>query len=208
MSFISIVFVLYIHSQFTQDEIAGMHTNDYIQTFWSGMVGRCAVPLFYMISGYLFFLNVPNGMQSVFGKIRKRVRTLLIPYIIGCLFFVGFYVIVEMMPGTSRFLNNSMMSIFQQPLAKLLCATFYGINGGMPYAFQLWFLRDLILIVLTSPLWYALLRQLGWWCVCIVFMLTYVDIPCVPVLSLFWFIFGGQLAKSTLLNWGGITIQE
>lgn len=87
LSFISIVLVLYIHSQFTADEIASMCLNNYVQNFWSGMIGRCAVPLFYIISGYLFFMKIPNGMVSILGKIRKRMRTLLVPYIIGCLFF-------------------------------------------------------------------------------------------------------------------------
>lgn len=56
LSLVSIILVLYIHSGFHADEIEGMILNDRVQTLVSGMMGRCAVPLFYVISGYLFFL--------------------------------------------------------------------------------------------------------------------------------------------------------
>ncbi len=60
LSFISIILVLYIHSGFHDypNEIQGMVFNTNLQNFISGMIGRCAVPLFYAISGYLFFLQV------------------------------------------------------------------------------------------------------------------------------------------------------
>lgn len=72
LSLFSILFVLYIHSGFHSDEIEGMVWNYRCQEFISGMFGRCAVPLFYAISGYLFFLKVPNGMKSVYAKIQKE----------------------------------------------------------------------------------------------------------------------------------------
>lgn len=87
--------------------------NDRVQEFMSGMMGRCAVPLFYMISGYLFFLKVPEGMTSIYGKMMKRGRTLVVPYIIGCLFFVGFGVLMTVLPGVSKYMNSSVMPLFQ-----------------------------------------------------------------------------------------------
>lgn len=49
-----------------------MQTIYILQFIISGMVGRIAVPLFYIISGYLFFLNVPQGMQSIYKKYIKE----------------------------------------------------------------------------------------------------------------------------------------
>lgn len=62
LSLISIILVLYIHSGFHDypNEIQGMPFNFKLQDFISGKIGRCAVPLFYAISGYLFFLNLNN----------------------------------------------------------------------------------------------------------------------------------------------------
>lgn len=206
LSFILIIFVLYIHSGFHADEIEGMVMNERVQEFVSGMMGRCAVPLFYMISGYLFFLKVPEGMTSIYGKMRKRVRTLVVPYIIGCLFFVGFGVLMAVLPGVSKYMNSSVMPLFSKPVGEILRSIFYDAGNGSPCAFQLWFLRDLILIVATSPLWYLCLKHLKWGFVAVVFVLTYLDVPHVPFYSLFWFALGGQLTKEKIESKGGCGI--
>lgn len=198
LSLISIILVLYIHSGFHADEIEGMLMNDRVQEFISGMMGRCAVPLFYVISGYLFFLKVPEGMKSIYGKMRKRVGTLVVPYIIGCMFFVGFGVLMAVLPGVSKYMNSSVMPLFSKPIGEILRSIFYDADNGAPCAFQLWFLRDLILIVATSPLWHLCLKHLKWGFVAVVFVLTYFDVPHVPFYSLFWFVLGGQLTKAKI----------
>lgn len=195
LSLISILFVLYIHSGFHSNEIEGMIWNYRCQEFISGMLGRCAVPLFYVISGYLFFLKVSDGMKSIYAKIQKRMRTLLVPYIIGCLFFVLFGVIIAITPGISRYVNGSVMPLFNEPLHQIICSIFYDSGSGTPCAFQLWFLRDLILIVATSPIWYLLLKHLRWIFVITSFGLTYIQLPFVPFFALFWFLLGGQLVQ-------------
>lgn len=197
LSLISIIFVLYIHSRFQPNEIMGMVYYDKIQLFTSEMIGRCAVPLFYLISGYLFFMKVPDGVKSIGRKIRKRIKSLLIPYFIGCVFFVIFYSFVALLPWTSNLINSSssIMPLFQKPYSIILISIFYDGGTGYPCAFQLWFLRDLILIVATSPLWYLCLKHLKWGFVAVVFVLTYLDVPHVPFYSLFWFVLGGQLTK-------------
>lgn len=204
LSLVSIILVLYIHSGFHADEIEGMVVNDRVQEFVSGMIGRCAVPLFYVISGYLFFLKVPEGMKSIYGKMRKRVGTLVVPYIIGCLFFVGFGVLMAVLPGVSKYMNGSMMPLFSKPIGEILRSIFYDAGNGSPCAFQLWFLRDLILIVATSPLWYLCLKYLKWGFVAVVFVLTYFDVPHVPFYSLFCFVLGGQLTKAKIAM-GGVS---
>lgn len=195
LSLISILFVLYIHSGFHSNEIEGMIWNYRCQEFISGMLGRCAVPLFYVIFGYLFFLKVPDGMKSIYAKIQKRIRTLLIPYIIGCLFFVLFGVMIAITPGISKYVNGSVMPLFNEPLLQIISSIFYDSGSGTPCAFQLWFLRDLILIVVTSPIWYLFFKYLRWIFVVTCYGLTYLHIPFVPFFALFWFLLGGQLVQ-------------
>lgn len=127
LSLISIIFVLYIHSRFQPNEIMGMAYYDKIQLFTSEMIGRCAVPLFYLISGYLFFMKVPDGVKSIGRKIRKRIKSLLIPYFIGCVFFVIFYSFVALLPWTSNLINSSssIMPLFQKPYSIILISIFY-----------------------------------------------------------------------------------
>ena len=54
LSFVAIIFVLYIHSDFHDypHEILGVEFNHYLQSAISGKIGRCAVPVFFMISGH------------------------------------------------------------------------------------------------------------------------------------------------------------
>lgn len=73
LSLISIILVLYIHSGFHDypNEIQGMPFNFKLQDFISGKIGRCAVPLFYAISGYLFFLNL-NNKNILWAKNKEK----------------------------------------------------------------------------------------------------------------------------------------
>ena len=128
-----------------------------LQNFISGMIGRCAVPLFYAISGYLFFTDLYDGRnadyQKLWFKIKKRGKTLLIPYIIACLFPVVFNLTLEFIPGIEQFVNSKGISKnFHQPIHKILNFIYFDSGNGSPYAFHLWFLRDLIFIVILSPI--------------------------------------------------------
>ncbi len=194
LSLASMMLVLYIHSRFYDSDIVGMPANKVAQEMIAGMIGRCAVPLFFVISGWLFFRSLPNGVRSVWKKMQKRVKTLLVPYIVGSLFCVVFSVAVALAPGTAKYINSSIMPLFQESIGKILCSIFYVSDTGLPVAYQLWFLRDLILIVATAPLWYYALSYLRWGFVVAVFALTYLHIPYVPTVSLFWFALGGQLS--------------
>jgi surface polysaccharide O-acyltransferase-like enzyme len=206
LSAISILLVLYIHSGFHANEIEGMTLNHYIQEFISGMIGRCAVPLFYIISGYLFFLKIPDGIYSIFEKMKKRIRTLLIPYIIGCVFFVVFYIVIEIVPGTASFMNSSLLYLFEENFRNIVYAIFYDAGNGEPLAFQLWFLRDLIILIIFSPILYLLYKYLKWYWLLIVFILNYLSIDYFPIYALFWFTLGESLTKINLsinVKWGG-----
>lgn len=196
LSLVLIILVLYIHSGFHDypHEILGMPYNHLLQDILSGQIGRCAVPLFYMISGYLFFLHTEQGVSVVFEKMKKRVYTLLIPYIIGCLFFPLFYLGMELIPATARFVNSdSFLGLFQQPFTDILSSLFYKVHGGAsPCAFHLWFLRDLILLVAVSPLLYymrkVMRKEIGVLCL---FILSYFQFSqYLPIVPAFWFMAG------------------
>lgn len=196
LSFCSIILVLYIHSGFHDypHEILGMKVNHVLQDTISGMIGQCAVPLFYMISGYLFFLNTEKGMASITKKMKKRIRTLLIPFIIACLFFPAFYLLLEIIPGTDRFINsqNDFSNNFRQPVTNILLSLFYKTPGGtQPWAFQLWFLRDLIIVIVISPLLFYIKQRIRKEVIVIIlFLLFFTKTNIFPCSACFWFMFG------------------
>lgn len=194
LSFLAIILVLYIHSDFHDypHEIFGMKFNHYLQRAISTQLGRCAVPLFYMISGYLFFRNV-NSQSDVLEKMKKRVKSLLIPYIIAAIFFPMFLLLVEQIPFAANMSNGGrIITEFQKPMGDVLRELFIAKDGvTSPLAFHLWFLRDLIIIVVCCPVLFFLRKYLKSELVCLIFfILSYVYMPIVSFSSFFWFIAG------------------
>lgn len=56
---------------------------DWLRIAGSHVVTGFAVPTFFMFSGFLFFYKVDHWGVSVYGnKLRKRARTLLVPYLL------------------------------------------------------------------------------------------------------------------------------
>lgn len=195
LSLFSIILVLYIHSGFHTDELEKMMWIMTVQNYISSMIGRIAVPLFYMISGYLFYLNTPKGIHTIFNKIKKRISSLLLPYIFSSIFFIAFGVFVAITPGTSQFMNSTVLPLFDNDSLYIIKATFWGINGSSPIAFHLWFLRDLLILVLLSPIWYYLFKYLKVYWIIVIFVLTFYKISFFPIIALFWFSLGGAFVN-------------
>lgn len=99
LSFISIVFVVYIHTFYAEGQSFAHLT--FVEDVVGNGIARMAVPLFYLISGYLLFLNL-DSFSSCWKKMTKRVRTLLVPYLLtntlAFLFFAFFDLISRMVP--------------------------------------------------------------------------------------------------------------
>ena len=55
---------------------------DFLINFFSEVLPQIGVPLFFIISGFLFFYRVDFDSNVYQKKLRKRVRTLLIPYLL------------------------------------------------------------------------------------------------------------------------------
>lgn len=133
-------------------QIVILHTNmamlctggiSFLQQLITAELTRIAVPLFFIISGFLFFINYNGTFEDYKRKIISRTRSLLIPYL---LFLLCGSIIVFVIEETHTI------------------STFIGIikNGIMyspPIFYPLWFLRDLYIMVLFSPLVYVVVRK-------------------------------------------------
>lgn len=193
-SVVSTMLVLYIHSGFHDYEVRGMLTVEITQKIISQIIGKLAVPLFFTISGFLFFNSFPKGIFSVFEKMQKRVHTLLIPYLFACIFCVVLSFMVASIPWTSKFMNANILPLFKEKWHTIFLYTFYNYGeGNGPVAFQLWFLRDLIITVLFSPILYFMIKYLKWGSFFFFLILNYLHIGFIPVSAMFWFTFGALL---------------
>lgn len=148
-----IIMVVYIHNYYLEGREYAL--TSFLQNFISNGICRVANCLFFSISGYLFARNVET-MKAIIKKAFKRIRTLLLPYIIWNIIFVLWYVVLELLPGLSQF-NNShgiisiyLNSSFLQNLYRLFWT---------PAAFQLWFVRDLLIMFAFSPIIYWITKK-------------------------------------------------
>lgn len=194
LSFVSIVLVLYIHSTFhyTDAEVGGMLLNYYLQEPISSMLGRLAVPMFFAMSGFLFFRGTEENEKKVFQKQRRRIKTLLIPYLLAASFMPIVFLLLKL-TGLLDFLVSKSFYYLSEPWWKILFRVFlYNVPDEGPFAFHLWFLRDLIIVVCFTPLLWRLKRlKFGIEAfMAILFVLLLFDVQ--PAKAFFWFCLGAQ----------------
>lgn len=115
-----------------------------------------AVPLFFFISGFLFFYHSDFSIEAYVKKIKKRARTLLIPYIF-------WNVVVFLLFLFTQLFLSSMTSGRQKMIADYnwldWLNLFWAHNDGMPICYQFWFLRDLMVVILFTPILYCLIKN-------------------------------------------------
>lgn len=143
--------------------------------YWiDGFLRGQSVPVYYFISGFVFFLGITLTKDTYLRKLKNRVHTLLIPYIIWNLVAVCFTLLKRtpalsaFFPATSqtsivispiRLLNifwNATNSIIVVPGAEIADASSQAI---FPANVALWFLRDLMIVVLITPLIYTAIKR-------------------------------------------------
>ncbi len=147
------------------------------------------VPSFLIIAGYLFFANVDSFRPRDYGrKLKSRAHTLLVPYLFWnalCCVLLYFKQKYLGFPGLGVFEGDSVN------VANLLKGFIALPNDfGMPYAFAFWFIRNLIALVVASPLAWLIGRK--WWATIAVVIL--VQMLRVNVLGFQWFVTGAALA--------------
>ena len=87
--------------QMTSAMEMSLYTN--VSSCISLCLGEIGVPLFFTISGYLFFLNYSK--YDYYRKIKTRTKSLLVPYLIWNTFFICVYFIIQQIPTLSPFFS-------------------------------------------------------------------------------------------------------
>ena len=118
------------------------------------LITEVCVPLFFVLSGFLYFRNVPKNpdVEFFWKKTRSRVFTLLIPYLIAnVIAFVCYWLAQRFAPGM---MSGYFGDDWRNPL-------FIFWTG--PVNMSLWFIRDLIIACLVAPLIWILVRYTRIW---------------------------------------------
>jgi succinoglycan biosynthesis protein ExoH len=117
-----------------------------------------AVPLLSMVSGWLYFTFDPDAVfRSLADRIKRRVSSLYVPLVCWNLLYVALLVAAShywpKMPGLDQLNLNAEVAGWRDYVNAIFALTKH------PLAFQFWFVRDLLVTVLISPLLWVLLRR-------------------------------------------------
>lgn len=141
-------------------ELRGQWAQD-VMYFFSNIIGRFSVPMFFLISGFLFYRNGTLTHNEYASKLHHRLYTLLIPYLLWNLIAFLFFIAKHYPPLCPVFQGITEIPIsFENFLKSFWEFRFEGLgeSKSMPIDFPLWYVRDLMIVVLCSPLLYRLIK--------------------------------------------------
>lgn len=155
------VLLVYVHAYnlhprylqaFTQVEEAASWDTVLQYLIANGLV-RFRIPILFAISGYLFAFR-DDGSVSHRTRLTKRLRTLGIPYLAWSAIALLVTVAMEQFEPTRTWVRNAALSPYQ-PEAYFVSQ--YSVGQWVvrwlpdPVAFQLWFLRTLLILTALYP---------------------------------------------------------
>jgi hypothetical protein len=119
------------------------------------------VPLLSMVSGWLFFsFAAEDAAGAIRDRMRRRFASLYLPLVFWNALFLGVLAWLFLhAPDYPLFDDLNIRFESAGPLDYVNAV--FGLTGH-PVAFQFWFVRDLFVTVLVSPLLWLLLRRAPW----------------------------------------------
>ena len=191
-----------------------------VKTLISGCAVQVAVPVFFFISGFLFFQGVTKmNTESYFRKISRRWHSLIIPYILWSLLSIPLLALTmygETLTGTSTMADLhdfwhglSVKGVFWSyqespyPFPNLFG---WPLLYASPVLGPFWFVRDLIIVSLLSPLvWWFVTKTKRWGLALLAAVYLLRIWPYTAVNSqILFFVFGAYWS----LNGWGLTFQK
>ncbi len=175
------IFVVFIHGFGAEIDVAQLHASglsgvaiyNYVRIFCSTVIAHSAVPIFFIISGYLLFLKVEQYNRKTYeDKLRKRWHSLLKPYlawnilkVLWTLMFIVGGILLYGKPWSGiadYFRDNGYLHLLWDCNVWGERTTWLGvmIHASGPVLFPFWYMRDLMMMVLLSPLVWWLVKKL------------------------------------------------
>lgn len=154
LTFFCSIFVIFIHANnletygITRDSVGIAHLAYSIETYWSKLIS-IAVPLFFTVSGLLFFRTF--DIHKLSAKYKSRFFTIVIPYLIWCTLYYIYFILCTHIPFIKRLMNGT--EVVEVSLSAWINSLW--VNEY----YTLWFLKNLILFILFTPFIWALLKN-------------------------------------------------
>ena len=193
-----IILVVYIHSyNLKNTEQFGINkTIIFIENLFSNGLCRTAVPIFFIISGYLFYnKTILNFWSDYFIKLKKRFYSIFLPYVFWNLISIAFVLIVLFTGKFDSFISKAYFE-------KNMLLEIFNLIFLTPVSYQLWFIRDLMILVIFSPLIFLCIKKFNVYFLSIIFLCYIIrnDLYLIASESLFYFALGCYVSlKNPLL---------
>lgn len=147
-------------------------------TFFSNVLPRIGVPLFFFISGFLFFYGKDFCRTEYLKKIHKRFSTLFVPFILWNTLAI-LLSLIYMLPFLSSIFPTASQTEIHFSFLRILKTYFANFeNEGIfvspenspipekypwPINVPLWYVRDLMVLIILTPVIYNAIKYTGKW---------------------------------------------
>lgn len=155
LRFLLAMLVVFIHNNLNADEAINYYHLSFhepivitwIKTFVTCTIGGASVPLFYVFAGYLQFCK-----NDKYGNLlKKKSKSLLLPYCIWTIICVLAYYFGQAIPMLRTFFQNDINIVSNWKFHNWF-AIFWNHMKGYPLVVQFWFVRDLMVLVILTPI--------------------------------------------------------
>ena len=146
---IALTFVIIMLHSKPLNRIGINNEGDYALIHAVVVFAQIGVPMFFFISAMLFYKSL-SLMSKIKDKLKTRIRSLVIPYILWNIIFVGIYWTMTHISFIASMMNMPPVS---SDVAGIMLSI---INSKYTV---LWFVKDLIVFSLMSPVFYVMLKS-------------------------------------------------
>lgn len=160
LRFPMIVGIVLIHSGIELDYPLSKYYiyNFFVNRLTIGGITRICVPLFFIISGYLFFYHLKSWNKDVFlYKLRRRAKSLLIPYLLWNTLAICMFALMALGNPSSQ--SGATPPIQNWNLKVILSLYWAKQPDNIPIVPQFWFVRNLMVMVLLTPIIHWLIKK-------------------------------------------------
>ena len=167
------------------------------RSFFSHEFCKFAVPVFFIISGYLFYqkVDLKFNFNLYKNKLHSRIYSLFIPYVLWNLIAL----IIDYIKNVTT--DNSWINYNSNSIFEIIKLSILGNEMGFPINLPLWYIRDLILLCVISPAIFYILRnkKIGIIYIFILLILYLVDVGLpINIVGLLYFNIGAYFSINNI----------
>lgn len=118
-----------------------------IQYIISRIITFAAVPLFFLIASVLLYAKEFTWKSNM----KKKLKSLILPYVLWITIYIVIYFIGQTIPATASYFANAERQVREMAIWDFIGA-YTGVGGNGIFVNALWFLRDLIILNIISPM--------------------------------------------------------